>query len=100
MGNEPAYHKLLHLPGGTYLLRENDNGDLRLSVRSNIRDGRSNKPKVGHTPIERAENGNGWIAGQKHYESISEIINSQKLIMNEFQPKQEYTPSNEDGIYF
>ena len=95
-----AYNKLLDQPGGTYLLRENEKGEIRLSVRSNLRDGISNKPKVGHTPIERAGDGNGWIVGQKHYESISEIINYQKQIMSDFQPKQEYTPSNDDEIYY
>ena len=93
MVNETAYEKLLHKPAGTFLLRENENGDLRLTIRSNLRDVRSNKPKVGHIPIEKAEDGNGWIIGQNYYESISEMIKSQKEIESSFQLKREYIAS-------
>ena len=45
MNKETASEKLLHKPAGTFLLRENEDGDLRLTIRSNLRDGRSNKAK-------------------------------------------------------
>ena len=39
MDNEKAYRLLLNQPEGTFLLRENHNGDLRATIRSNLRDG-------------------------------------------------------------
>ena len=92
MDNEAAYAKLLHKPEGTFLLRENEKGDLRFTIRSNLRDGRSSKPKVGHIPIEKAEDGHGWIIGQNYYGSLAEMIKSQKEIESTFQLKREYQP--------
>ena len=90
MDNEKAYRLLLNQPEGTFLLRENDRGELRATIRSNLRDGSSNRPKVGHIPISRAENGTGWIMGQNYYPSISRLVESQKRIESAFQMKYEY----------
>ena len=95
MGSEASYTKLLHKPGGTFLLRENEKGELRFSVRSNVMDVRSNTPKVGHIRVEKTEDGNGWIIGGCYYESISEMIKSPKQIDSSFLLKNEYIPSIE-----
>ena len=74
MDNEKAYRLLLNKPEGTFLLRENAKGELRATIRSNLKDGNSNRPKVGHIPISRAETGIGWIMGQNYYQSIKKLI--------------------------
>ena len=91
MDNEKAYRLLFHKPEGTFLLRENEKGDLRATIRSNLKDGNS-KPKVGHIPISKAEDGNGWIMGQNYYPSIAKLVESQKKIESAFQMKHEYRP--------
>ena len=85
----------MHKPEGTFLLRKNEKGQLRISVRSNVRDGRSNKPKVGHIRVEKPEDGNGWIIGGCYYGSISEMITSPKQVDSSYQLKNEYIPSKE-----
>lgn len=90
MDNEKAYRLLLNKPEGTFLLRENGKGELRATIRSNLRDGNSNRPKVGHIPISRAESGRGWIMGQNYYPSIKKLVESQKKIESAFQMKHEY----------
>ena len=90
MDNEKAYRLLLHKSEGTFLLRENDKGELRYSIRSNLRDGNTDRPKVGHIPIARAEDGNGWIMGQNYYSTITQMVDSQKKIESAFQLKHEY----------
>ena len=90
MDNEKAYRLLINQPEGTFLLRENQNGELRATIRSNLRDGNSTRPKVGHIPISRAEDGTGWIMGQNYYPSITRLVDSQKRIESAFQMKHEY----------
>ena len=90
MDNEKAYRLLLNQPEGTFLLRENHNGDLRATIRSNLRDGNSTRPKVGHIPISRAEDGTEWIMGQNYYPSIRRLVDSQKKIESAFQMRHEY----------
>ena len=95
MSSEASYAKLLHKPEGTFLLRENEKGELRISVRSNVRDGRSNKPKVGHIRVEKPEDGNGWIIGGSYYGSILEMVKSPKQVDDSFLLKNEYVLSKE-----
>ena len=86
-----AYNLLSHKSEGTFLLRKNDKGELRFSIRSNLKDGNTGKPKVGHIPIEKAEDQKGWIMGQNYYSSITQMVDSQKKIRSAFQLKHEYT---------
>ena len=90
MDNDVAYERLINKPEGTYLLRENDKGDLRFSVRSKVRVVRG-QPKVGHLPISKAEDGTGWMMGQNQYDSLAELIEQQKKIESAFRLKHEYT---------
>ena len=94
MDNETAYKLLLHKAEGTFLLRENEKGELRATIRSNLKDGTRNGPKIGHIPISKHEDGNGWIMGQNYYPSISKLVESQKKIESAFQMKHEYRPWN------
>ena len=92
MDNEKAYRLLLNKPEGTFLLRENDKGELRFTIRSNLRDGNTNRPKVGHIPISKAEDGSGWIMGQNYYPTLPKLVESQKKIESAFQMRHEYKP--------
>ena len=90
MDNETAYKLLSHKTEGTFLLRENEKGELRATIRSNLKDGTRNGPKIGHIPISKHEDGNGWIMGQNYYPSILKLVESQKKIESAFQMKHEY----------
>ena len=92
MDNETAYKLLSHKTEGTFLLRENEKGELRATIRSNLKDGTRNGPKIGHIPISKHEDGNGWIMGQNYYPSILKLVESQKKIESAFQMKHEYRP--------
>ena len=68
MDSTAAFLTLLHEPKGTYLLRENDKGDLRFSVRSQLEhdpddDERNSVTLVGHIMLRRDEKGQGWYSG-------------------------------------
>ena len=62
---------------GTYLLRENSVGELRLSVRRNtaeVKGAISSVPKVGHIPISKRQDNRGWMMGPDLFESLDELI--------------------------
>ena len=68
MDSTAAFLTLLHEPKGTYLLRENDKGDLRFSVRSKLDQDpddheQDNIRLVGHIMLRRDEKEKGWYSG-------------------------------------
>ena len=84
MNSTDAFMMLLEEETGTYLLRENSNNELRLSVRSKLprteENAINNVKLVGHIALRKDESG-GWLAGSgRHdrYDNFYDIIKANK----------------------
>ena len=97
MSSDEAYACMVGQEKGAFIVRLNEEGGLRLSIRSTLEHDENLPKLVGHIIIRRNEEGHGWFTGSKgkypQFDFFYDILKDLKEKPNTiYEPELPYIP--------